>query len=112
MSRSGSRGPWQKVTASGRMRHLLERCRTSPRVRSGPGARGFRLRLVGVDRGLLLHREADIVEAVHQAVLAERVDLEFHRAAVGPADFLIGKTDGHRSVAATLGVVEQFVEIV
>src|SRR5580704_18601338 len=51
-------------------------------VRLRPGARGLGLFLVSVDRGLLFHGEADVVEAVHQAVLAERVDLEFHRAAI------------------------------
>src|SRR6202163_710945 len=61
------------------------------RKRSGPGARGLRLFLIGVDRGLLLHGEADVVEAVHQAVLAERINFEFYRAAVGAADFLGGE---------------------
>src|ERR1700732_5633221 len=83
--RSASSGPCQKVTISGRKV-----------LRSSPGARGLRLGLVGIDRGLLLQGEADIVQPVHQAVLAERIDLEFHRAAVRPTDFLVGKIDGQR----------------
>src|SRR5260370_14699876 len=79
---------------------------------SGPGARGRRLCLIGVDRGLLLHGEADVVEPVQQAVLAERIDLELHRAAVGAADLLLGEIDAQRRIGAALGIVEQFVEVV
>src|SRR6266849_3112214 len=61
-----------------------------------PGPRGLRLCLIGVDRGLLLHGEADVVEAVQQAVLAEWIDFELHRAAVGAADLLLGEIDGQR----------------
>ena len=67
--------------------------------------------LVGVDRGLLFHRQADVVEAVDQAVLAERIDLEFDLAAVGAADFLVRQVDGQRRIGAALGVVEQLVEV-
>src|SRR3984885_15446826 len=63
-----------------------------------------------IDRRLLLQRQADIVEPVHQTALAERIDLEFHRAAVGAADFLIGQINGQGRVRAALGIVEQFVE--
>src|SRR6185437_1567703 len=85
---------------------------TGWRPESGPGALGPGLRLVTVDRSLLLHGETDVVEAVQQAVLAEGVDLEFHRAAVRPANFLIGQIDRQRRIGAALGVVEQFVEVV
>src|ERR1700733_1683880 len=64
-----------------------------------------------IDRRLLLQRQADIVEPVHQTALAERIDLEFHRAAVGAADFLIGQINGQGRVRAALGIVEQFVEV-
>ena len=45
-------------------------------ISSHPGPRGFRLALVAVDLVLLDHGQADIVEAVEQAVLAEGIDLE------------------------------------
>src|SRR3984893_19342309 len=76
----------------------------SERRSSGPGARGLCLRLIGVDRGLLLHGEADVVETVHQAVLAERVDLERPGAAVGPADFLLAEIDGQCRIGAAFGI--------
>src|SRR4051794_18362841 len=79
---------------------------------SRPGALLLRLGLVAVDRGLLFHGEADVVEPVDQAMLAERVDLEFHRAAVRPADLLGCEIDAQRGIGAALGVVEQLVEIV
>src|SRR6185312_13524378 len=60
----------------------------------------------------LLHREADVVEAVEQAMFAELIELELDDAAVRPADFLRREIDGERRVRAALGVVEQFVEIV
>src|SRR3954468_12820236 len=78
---------------------------------SGPGAFGLCLCLVAVDRGLLFHGQADIVEAVHQAVLAERIDLELDRAAIGAADFLGAEVDAERRVGAALGVIEQLVEV-
>ena len=33
-------------------------------------------------------RQADVVEPVQQAMLAERIDIERDHAAIGPADFL------------------------
>src|SRR3981081_4369375 len=106
--RSLSSAPCQKVTTSGRMR-VASQNRKGSWPGSGPGARGLCLRLVGVDRGLLFHGEADVVEAVHEAVLAERIDLEFHRAAVGAADFLGREIDSQRRIGAAFGIVEQFV---
>src|SRR5216117_1190215 len=78
---------------------------------SGPGALFPELRLIGVDRALLLHRQPDVVEAVQQAVLSERIDLELHLAAVGTADLLVRQVDGQRGVGAALGVVEELVEV-
>src|SRR5262249_47660911 len=57
------------------------------------------------------HREPDVVEAVDQAMLAERIDLELHLAAVRTTDLLVHEIDGQRRVGAALGVVEQLVEI-
>src|ERR1700722_8903383 len=79
---------------------------------SEPGALGLCLGLVAVDRALLFHGEADIVEPVHQAVLAEGIDLEFYGAAIGSADFLAGQIDRQRRVGTAFGIVEQFVEVV
>ena len=78
---------------------------------SEPGALTLRLLLERVDLALLLEGEADIIETVEQAVLAMLVDLERHHAAVGPADFLLGKIDAQRRISAALGIVEQLVEI-
>ena len=50
--------------------------------------------------GGLLHRQADVVEAVQQAVLAEGVDVEPHHAAVGTADLLGREIDRQRRVGA------------
>jgi len=69
------------------------------------------LLFVGVDGRLLFHRQTDVVEAVDQAVLAERVDLELDLAAVGTADLLVRQVDRQRRVGAALGVVEQLVEV-
>src|SRR3989304_3919136 len=55
---------------------------------SHPRPRRLRLLLVARDLVLLLQREADVVEPVQQAVLAVRVDGEFHHAAVRPPDLL------------------------
>src|SRR6266436_8141569 len=79
---------------------------TSPAMtgRSRPGALGLGLRLVRVDLLLLDLGEADVVEAVKQAVLAVRIDLELHQAAVGAADLLLREIDRQRRVGAAIGV--------
>src|SRR5260370_4310362 len=63
------------------------RCRVSGR-RVQPGLGVLLASLEVVDLRLLLPGQPDIVEAVQQAVLAEGVDLEMHRAAVGTLDLL------------------------
>jgi hypothetical protein len=78
----------------------------------GRDAAGFhRSRLEAVDRVLLLHGETDIVEAVEQAMLAERIDVELDRSAVRSADLLFGKIDGDRRIRAAVRVVEELLEI-
>src|SRR5262249_15317234 len=72
----------------------------------GPG-----LLLEALDLGRLLHGEPDVVEAVEQAMLAVRIDVELHRAAVGPADLLLLEIDGERGVGAAIGIVEQLLQI-
>src|SRR5229473_5571590 len=59
-----------------------------------PGELRFAARLEGLDLVGVAQREADLVQAVQQAVLAERVDLEAHDlAAVGRGDGLIFQVD-------------------
>ena len=67
--------------------------------------------LEGVDRRRLLEGEADIVEPVQEAVLAERVEVEGDAAAVGTADLLLLEVDRQRRVGAALGVVEELFEV-
>ena len=55
--------------------------------------------------------QPDVVEAVEHGVLAVRVDVELHHAAVGAADFLLLQIDRQRRVGAAFGVVEQLFEI-
>src|SRR5215203_7386913 len=94
-------------TQAGRRRRRWRRgraragsARRSPaRGRSSPGALA-ELLLVSLDSGGLLHGEADIVEAVEEAVLAVLVDLELDHAAVGAADLLGFEVDGERRVGA------------
>src|SRR5258708_22671419 len=54
-----------------------------------PGLRFLLARLEVVDVRLLLHGEPDIVEAVQQAMLAERIDVEMDGATVGTLDLLL-----------------------
>ncbi len=53
-----------------------------------PGGLGFLLE--AADLLVLHHGEPDIVEPVEQAIFAMWIDFEFHDAAVGTADFLLG----------------------
>ena len=41
----------------------------------------------------MLHGEPDIIPAIQQALLAERIDLEMDRAAIRSADFLLLQID-------------------
>src|SRR5262249_32980512 len=66
---------------------------TATTALSQPRACGLRVGLEGVDLPGLDHGEADVVEAVEQAVLAVGVDLELHHAAIGAADFLLLEID-------------------
>src|SRR5262245_5928949 len=63
------------------------------------------------DGALLLQGEADIVEAFHQAALAERINLEPDQAAVGASDLLRGEVDRKRGVGAAPGIVDQLVDL-
>jgi hypothetical protein len=74
---------------------------------SGPGAL-VQLLLVGIDRRRLLQRQADIVEAVEEAVLAEGVDVEMDPPAVGAADLLVLEIDRERRVGAAIASSKSF----
>src|SRR4030095_7748829 len=75
------------------------------------GLRALVLRLERFDRGRLLQSQADVVETVEEAVLAEGIELEFYAATVGAADLLLLKIDGDDGVGAALGVVHQLVDL-
>src|SRR5258708_26737796 len=75
-----------------------------------PGPRRFGLRLEARDLVLLGERLGDVVEAVEQAVLAMRIDVELDRAAVGAADFLALEVDGEPRIGAALGIVDQLFQ--
>ena len=67
---------------------------------SRPRPRGRGLLLVAFDLGLLLVRQPDIIEAVEQAMLAVRVDLEMDDTAVRTADFLLLQIDRECRIGA------------
>jgi spore maturation protein CgeB len=79
---------------------------------SDPGPLGRRLRLVRGDRRGALHGEADLVEAMHQAVLQPWVDVEADRLAVVARHRLVGKIHRQRRVGAALGMGHQPGELV
>src|SRR4029077_17473656 len=72
-----------------------------------PGLCLFLALLEGVDVRLLLHGQPDVVEAVQQAMLAERIDVEMHRAAVGSLDLLLLEVDLDDGVRAAARIVHQ-----
>src|SRR3954471_2584794 len=78
---------------------------------SHPRPCGGHFLLIARDLVLLDHRQADVVEAVEQAMLAERIDLELHLAAVRPADFLVLEIDRERRIRAALRILEQLLQI-
>src|SRR6516162_10603341 len=83
------------------------------RLRSGPhpGPGHAGARLEAVDGGGLLHGEADIVQPVQQAMLAEGIDVEMDAPAIRPGDLLLLEIDGDDGVGAALGVVHQLVDL-
>src|SRR5437588_5843097 len=76
-----------------------------------PRPRGLGLVFEAGDLALFHHGEADVVEALQQALLAVRLDVEPHHAAIGASDLLLFEIDRQRGVGAALGVVEQLLEI-
>src|SRR6476659_5379590 len=78
---------------------------------SNPRPRRLGLFLEARDLRALGHGQADIVQALEQAVLAARIDLELDDAAVGAADFLLFHIDRQRRIGAALGVVEKLLYV-
>ena len=62
------------------------------------------------DIGCFLFGQADVVETVEQAMLAERVYLDTHDFAVGARDRLLFEVDRQHRVGALLGVFHQLVD--
>ena len=105
----GGRGPAEQREDRGETARRMARPVRLSRWRAR--ARRRRARLEGGDGVLLLEGEADVVEPVQQAVLAEGIDLEGDRAAVGAGDHLALEIDGQHRVRAARGVVEQLVDL-
>src|SRR6266404_924053 len=72
-----------------------------------PGLGGLLAALEIVDRRRLLQGQADIVQAIEQAMLAERIDLEMNGAAVGALDLLLLEIDLDDGVRASARIVHQ-----
>src|SRR5205823_1782263 len=74
----------------------------SARLLPQPRGLGAALGLVGIDVGLLLQGEADAIESLDEAALAEGIDLEGDLGAVGTHDHLIRQIDGEPRIGAVL----------
>ncbi len=66
---------------------------------------------VGRDFVLLLQRQADVIETMDQAVLAERFDLERLRVAVLIAQGLLFEIDGQLVAGVLRGALEQIFDL-
>src|SRR5258706_3825150 len=86
--------------------------RTATFISEIPGELGFAPRLEGADLVRVAQRQADLVEAVQQAVLAELVDLETELLrAVGGGDALRFQVDD-QAESRKRRVVEEIVDLV
>ena len=63
------------------------------------------------DESVFLLRQADIVETVEQAVLAERINVEFESELVAACDDLFFKIDGDRRAGFGLGGSHQLLNL-
>src|SRR5690606_20620472 len=77
-----------------------------------PGLARPMSRLERGDRVVLLQGQADVVQAVEQAVLAEGVDLEGMLHAVGPGHRLRGEVDRQRIALVRRALREQRIDLV
>src|ERR1700749_543676 len=80
-------------------------CGLQPGLRRGPGL------FEAVDLVFGAHGQADIVPAIQQALLAERIDVELDGAAIGAANLLRFQVDGDDGVGTTFGVIHQLVDV-
>ena len=76
-----------------------------------PGHRRFLLGFKGADLGVFLQRDFDIVEAIHEAVLAERFNFEGNARAGGQGDALGFKIDGHFAGLRIIRQRHQFIDL-
>src|SRR3989337_550507 len=79
--------------------------------RGGRGGGGGGGLLESPDGLGLLQGQAYFVEPLHQAALAEGIDVEMDRAAVRSSDLLGGKVDGENRVGAARSVVDELVDL-
>src|SRR6478736_4297703 len=87
--------------------------RTATFILEIPGELRLAPGLEGADLVRMAQREADLVETVHQAVLAERVDVEAHRLrAVDGRDGLAFQIDDQPESRERRRFVEQLVDLV
>src|SRR5262245_24156896 len=85
--------------------------RTATFMSEVPGELCFSPRLEGADLFRVAQRQADLVEAVQQAVLAERVDVEAKRLrAIGGRNRLLFQIDDQFETGKRRGVVEELVD--
>src|SRR5437764_15481771 len=75
-----------------------------------PGVLRFAPRLEAADLVRVAQREADLVEPVQQAVLAERIDLEaHHQRLIGSRDGLALEVDHQPEAGKGVALVEQAI---
>ena len=67
-----------------------------------------RLGFVRRDRRRLDQRQPDVIEALEQTMLAERVQLKLDDAAIRAANFLVRQIDAQRRIRPTLRVVSRW----
>src|SRR2546425_12972540 len=86
--------------------------RTATFILEIPGVSRFAPRLELADLVRVAQREADLVEAVQQAVLAERIDREAHdQRTVGAGNALLLEVDEQPKAGECGGFVEQAIDL-
>ena len=66
---------------------------------------------MGIDQITLAQGEADIIEPLQQALLAERINLEVNDPAIRTPDLLFFKIDGDGGIGPARGIIEQLVDL-
>src|SRR5437762_9403562 len=86
--------------------------RTATFILEVPGMLRFAPRLELADLARVAQREADLVEAVQQAVLAERIDVERHaERLVGARHGLARQIDDQAKAGERVALVEQAIDL-